>query len=408
MSRIAFSLAVIVAILGVAVSVAWTGEPGRETPPAAASAEKPAPAAPAAKAAPAAPGPSASRASADKSADPTSAAKSRRRFAMPTPEPSGPGGPEYPPRYSPSGMPPAVRPPSPEPGSPPPSEGRRGPSAPRVAMPAEVVPVVQAGQGPRPHVRRVVRLTSTPAADLARSLGQLLSAEAEARGAGQRLSIAAEPTGNCLVLGGPADAVEEIMRLVAQLDRPAAMVALDVVVADAPAAQAAAAAAPPEGKPAPAAAGQLRVVAWPEKMEVLAHARLSVLDGNAAHLQVSLDEARITGVSQSSAGQMNSISYVSMGTLVQITPRVGPEGVVLMKIDVASSRSGPIEDGMPISVSAAGEVLRTPAVETLSAKASVRVAAGQTIVLAEAAPKPKSAKQRLVFVTPQVLPMSGR
>jgi type II secretory pathway component GspD/PulD (secretin) len=105
---------------------------------------------------------------------------------------------------------------------------------------------------------------------------------------------------------------------------------------------------------------------------------------------------------------MNSISYVSMGTLVQITPRVGPEGVVLMKIDVASSRSGPIEDGTPISVSAAGEVLRTPAVETLSAKASVRVAAGQTIVLAEAAPKPKSAKQRLVLVTPQVLPISGR
>jgi type II secretory pathway component GspD/PulD (secretin) len=320
--------------------------------------------------------------------------------AMPPGYPTG----EMPPGYPAPGMPPGSRPPSSEAGPPPqpgfsrsatggaePAPARRAPPP----TPARAVPILEAGKGPRPHVRLVVPLNSVPAADLATSLGQLLRAEAEAfpRPAGQNVSIVAEPLGNTLLLGGPADTIEEVKRLVAQLDRPASMVALEVVIANAPRAE--------------AAAAPLRVVARPATMEVLANARLTVLDGNSAQLQLGLREATIVGAAMTPLGQTNNLTYDSMGTNVQITPRVSPDGVVRMDISVESSGRGPREEGMVIFAPKEGEPTRAAAIETLMAQATVSVPAGQTIVLAEGSPKLKSPKQRLVLVTPHVLPMSG-
>jgi len=106
-------------------------------------------------------------------------------------------------------------------------------------------------------------------------------------------------------------------------------------------------------------------------------------------------------------GQTNNLSYNSVGTIVQITPRVGPEGVVWMDISVESSGHGPREEGVVIAAPKEGEPTRAAAIETLMAKATVSIPAGQTAVLAEGTPKPKSPKQRPVLVTPHVLPMRG-
>jgi len=408
MSRIAFALAVVFAIVWVPVMLGWSAEPGRETPPAAAAtSEKPAPPPPTA---PPSPPPTAkSRSSVRGSSAVRASGAGYPSGAMP------PGG--MPPGYPTSGMPPGSRPssseagPPPQPGFSPSAAGGADPAAARrapAAAPAQAVLILQAGQGPRPHVRQVVPLNSVPAVDLANSLGQLLRAEAEAfpRRAGQNVSIVAEPAGNSLVLGGPADAIEEVKRLVAQLDRPAPMVALDVVLANAPRAEAAAA-PEPRDKPAPAAAAPLRVVARPATMEVLANARLTVLGGTAAQLQLMLREATITGTMISPSGQTNNLTYQNVGTIVQITPRVGPDGVVRMDIRVESSGLGPREEGVVIAAPKEGEPTRAAAIETLIAQATVSIPAGQTIVLAEGTPKPKSPKQRLVLVTPHVLPMRG-
>jgi len=399
MSRIAFALAVVFAIVWVPVMLGWSAEPGRETPPAAAAtSEKPAPPPPTAPPSP----------------PPTAKSRSSVRGSSAV-RASGVGYPSG--AMPPGGMPPGSRPSSSEAGPPPqpgfspsaaggadPAPARRAPAA----APAQAVLILEAGKGPRPHVRQVVPLNSVPAVDLARLLGQLLRAEAEAfpHRAGQNVSIAAEPAGNSLVLGGPADAIEEVQRLLAQLDRPASMVALEVVIANAPRAEAAAA-PEPRGKPAAAPAGPLRVVARPATMEVLAHARLTVLGGTAAQLQLMLREATITGTTITPLGQANSLSYQHMGTIVQITPRVGPDGVVWMEISVESSGLGPREEGVVIAAPKEGEPTRAAVIETLVAHATVSVPAGQTIVLAEGTPKPKSPKQRLVLVTPHVLPMRG-
>ena len=67
----------------------------------------------------------------------------------------------------------------------------------------------------------------------------------------------------------------------------------------------------------------------------------------------------------------------------------------------------PHEEGVVIAAPKEGEPTRAAVIETLSTKATVSIPAGQTIVLAEGTPKAKSPKQRLVLVTPHVLPMSG-
>jgi len=118
------------------------------------------------------------------------------------------------------------------------------------------VPVVPAKEGQREHKRVVLPLRGVPAMDLANTLIQLLGAEGKAVPEASKRSvvIVADPISNSLVIGGPPDAIDEVVPLVEQLDRPAVMVQLEVVIAEAPAAE-----LKPEGKKPRGDAGQPRI-----------------------------------------------------------------------------------------------------------------------------------------------------
>ena len=92
----------------------------------------------------------------------------------------------------------------------------------------------------------VLRLNHAPASDIARAINRLLSSEGDAYLASERQAderkkiwtrsvvIVPEMVGNSLVIGGDADAVEEVRKLVAELDHASAMIRLEVVVGEVP------------------------------------------------------------------------------------------------------------------------------------------------------------------------------
>jgi len=353
MVRILVSLAV---TIGIGLSAVWAGEPGK--------ADRPLPRAPALRTPPTTPAP-----------------------LRPAEKPAAAGPLERPPAFAA----PVPRPPRPLVGP---------------------VPVVAAKEGQREHKRVVLPLRGVPAMDLANTLNQLLGAEGKAVPEASKRSvvIVADPISNSLLIGGPPDAIDEVVPLVEQLDRPAVMVQLEVLIAEAPAAELkpVPGAPKPEFKKPGGEAGQPRIFEKPARMEVLARARITTLDNQPAFLQVGRQEPMITGTSSTPRGSIKSVQFQDLGTTLSLTPRATADGAVTMEVDLKDSRQGPPEEGAVLSVPKEGEPMRVPATETFNVRTTVRVQSGQTLVLGGLAQQAKPGHERLVLVTAHVLPVGGR
>ena len=98
----------------------------------------------------------------------------------------------------------------------------------------EPVPVIPIKEGENGHVRTVCRLGNVPANSAAITLTKLLKTEGEsvAEPGNARVVIVPEVIGNCLLISGPPAAVEEVRRLVSEIDRPAPSVRLEVQISE--------------------------------------------------------------------------------------------------------------------------------------------------------------------------------
>jgi type II secretory pathway component GspD/PulD (secretin) len=251
--------------------------------------------------------------------------------------------------------------------------------------------VLPAEDGDRRHERTVCRLKSVPAVDAATTINQLLRAEGQTvKGAKERsVVIVPDPVSNSLLIGGPPDAIDEVRQLIEQIDRPAAMIALEVTIAEAPIEE------------------KFSHDEKPEHMEVLSYARLTTLDNQPAFLKIERREAMISGTSVTPMGQANSVRYENLGTVVGVTPRVWPDDVVTMEIDVDDSRLGPVGEGTIISAPKEGEPVRTPNIDAMTSQSTIRIRDGQTAIMGGMSRQAKLGKQRLVLITPHVLRTDG-
>ncbi len=125
----------------------------------------------------------------------------------------------------------------------------------------------------------------------------------------------------------------------------------------------------------------LRALDQSGSMEVLSRPQIMTLDNQQAFIQVGQRVPRIVNSQLTQLGQINSLELEDVGLLLGVTPRISPEGHVVMEIDAEKSEVGPERDGIPISVSSDGTVIRSPRVEVTTAQTTVSAASGQTIVI---------------------------
>ncbi len=273
---------------------------------------------------------------------------------------------------------------------------------------SESAPARPKGTGDTPK-RVVVQLKGIAATDAAAALGNLLRAEGQgspgAAAPGRSVVLVPEMSSNSLVISGSPEAVEEVRQLADQLDRPAAMVQLEVVLEQSAAAAWCADAARRSKRPRKSRHARPSL---PEP-RFSACAMITTLSGQRASLQIGRSEGTIAGVSMTRGGMVNQVRYESLGTKIDITPAVSPEGMVTLEIEVNDTRSGPPEAGAVIAESKEGKPpVRTPNKETYTARSTIQVPSGETAVLAGMAVQPKSDSDRIIRVTPRVLQMDGR
>ncbi len=116
------------------------------------------------------------------------------------------------------------------------------------------------------------------------------------------------------------------------------------------------------------------------RLDVLSRPQIMTLDNQPAFIQVGKRVPRITGSTAQTRGLVNTIELENIGLILGVTPRISPDGMVVMEIDAEKSELGPTSEGIPVAVSDGTEI-RSPSISVTVAQTTVSAASGQTIVL---------------------------
>ena len=125
----------------------------------------------------------------------------------------------------------------------------------------------------------------------------------------------------------------------------------------------------------------LRALQETRRLEVLSRPQVLTLDNQQAFIQVGQLVPRITNSSITQFGSTNGLIDAKVGLIIGVTPRISPDGIVVMEIDAEKSKVGPESEGIPVSVTNSGSIIRSPRIDTINAQATVSAADGETIIL---------------------------
>ncbi len=149
----------------------------------------------------------------------------------------------------------------------------------------------------------------------------------------------------------------------------------------------------------------LRALQEKRRLEVLSRPQLMALDGQQGTVQVGQDVPTVQGVNQTAFGQTNTIIYRQVGLILNLVPRISPDGLVVMQISAEKSQLSN-EAGVPIGFSTTGQVLNAPIIDDTRAITTVSALSGQTVVLGGLIETTKSDVHRRVPVIADI-PLIG-
>ena len=124
----------------------------------------------------------------------------------------------------------------------------------------------------------------------------------------------------------------------------------------------------------------VRALERESRLEVLARPHIQTMDNQPGFIQVGQRVPYITSTQQTNFGTVNSTELINTGIILSVTPRVSPDGTVVMALQAERSATGSDADGVPISINQNGDVIRSPRIDTQTATAVVSARSGQTIV----------------------------
>jgi len=141
----------------------------------------------------------------------------------------------------------------------------------------------------------------------------------------------------------------------------------------------------------------LRALQETRRVEVLSRPQIMAMDNQEGKAFVGQTVPFITGSFISQFGNTsNTITREEVGLSLRVTPRISPDGLVVMQIFAANDRLGDVADGVPIAFGPNGEPILSPLVNTIQAETTVSAVSGQTIVLSGLLTKRDTALHRRV------------
>ncbi|MEO2049614.1 MAG: secretin N-terminal domain-containing protein [Pirellulales bacterium] len=125
----------------------------------------------------------------------------------------------------------------------------------------------------------------------------------------------------------------------------------------------------------------IRALQESRRLEVLSRPQIMTLDNQPAFVQVGQRVPYITESQLTNFGRVNQVELIDVGLILGVTPRISPDGMVVMEVDAEKSLVGPEEEGIPIAISPNGEAINSPKIDITTAQTTVSAASGETIIL---------------------------
>lgn len=125
----------------------------------------------------------------------------------------------------------------------------------------------------------------------------------------------------------------------------------------------------------------IRALQQSNRLEVLSKPQIRTLDNQPAYIQIGQRVPRISSAAVNNIGQVNGIVLENVGLILGVTPRISPDGMVVMEVDAEKSDVGPASSGIPVSISASGAVINSPIFNITTASTTVSANSGETIII---------------------------
>ena len=126
----------------------------------------------------------------------------------------------------------------------------------------------------------------------------------------------------------------------------------------------------------------LRALSENHRVDILQRPQIMTLDNQPAIINVGQQVPYITNVSTNAlTGNSNAVQFHTVGLILGVTPRISPDGLVVMQIDAENSKLESEATGIPIYTSPTGQVIRSPIIDATTAQTTVSAMSGQTVVL---------------------------
>ncbi|QDT63632.1 secretin N-terminal domain-containing protein [Calycomorphotria hydatis] len=125
----------------------------------------------------------------------------------------------------------------------------------------------------------------------------------------------------------------------------------------------------------------IRALAAKRKVHILSRPQIRTLDNQLAEIQVGQQVPVVRGVTVNAVGSANpNVNIEDVGIILSVTPRINPDGTIVM--ETIATKSAVSDDGVPIFTDVnTGAVVESPIINISTARATVSVGNGQTIVL---------------------------
>ena len=129
-------------------------------------------------------------------------------------------------------------------------------------------------------------------------------------------------------------------------------------------------------------------------VKVLSSPQLMTLENLQGRVSVGASVARIAGTTNTGLNVTQDIVFEDVGVILEVTPRVSPDGLIVLTVNAENSSVGPVSSGTAVGTAADGsvifaqQIIKTEATTTLSARS------GQTVVFSGLISESKTHEER--------------
>ena len=241
----------------------------------------------------------------------------------------------------------------------------------------------QVQDAPNSQAKRIVYVVRHGVAqDLAPVLGQHFKDDA-------KIQILAEPSSNCLLISASPAALDDIIKVLDQIDRPPQVVAVELLILVLPTSGGHDAKQPSEpmkfderqfSGPIEQVMAKIESLQKNGQIGGLKRFQFVAMENQPTSLQVGETKPYVSSANVTQRGTTNNVTYQRVGTSVELTLRVTRDNLVMMDLHAEDTGMKVPEDGVQVGTSEKGTPHRVPEVTQTTLSSRLSVPSGQAVL----------------------------